>query len=456
MKKSKLNKKLDKTKSVKSMKSSKRIKCGIYMSSLMDSYDAVSFFNGLVFFAPVSLLVRTQAGVSQSMFFLLQALLSAITFLGEIPTGFLTDRIGYKRSLVLSQSLLLLARCLLFVSFLCKSPVLFAIEAVVEGLSYCFLSGTDSAYLYEVYGNEAYLSKTAHASNCGTAGFLISTLSYVIIYQCGIEGLLLSTMAAGTAAVLFSATLKAEPSKNKQTYYAKENETENETENEPENKNSAKKETCAFNIEETAKQDNEKTTKQGEHSIKQLLSVMKHPKAFLFASALSIFQVSWLLINFFYVEKLGECEISPEWMSAVILGYSAVEMLAEPIIRKLGTSFSKKWARRFGILCGVGFLAFGFASKRTLILPLMLILPLLLKLPEYFVMEQENVLVDLLGVKTQRAAALSILNMGVSIIEILALFASAALTAVGIGWCFLGVGVLLIICMLCIFGIDNQ
>ncbi len=410
MKKSKLNK-------IKKIKSIKRIKCGIHMLSLMDSYDAVSFFNGLVFFAPVSLLVRTQAGVSQSMFFLLQALLSAITFLGEIPTGFLTDRIGYKRSLVLSQSLLLLARSLLFVSFLCKSPVLFAIEAAVEGLSYCFSSGTDSAYLYEVYGNEAYLSKTAHASNCGTAGFLISTLSYVIIYHlCGIEGLLLSTMAAGTAAAIFSIKLKPEPSKNKQTYYAKENETE----------------------------------KQEDHSIRKLLSVMKHPRALLFASALSIFQVSWLLINFFYVEKLGECGISPEWMSAVILGYSAVEMLAEPIIRKLGTSFSKRWARRFGILCGVGFLAFGFVSKRILILLLMLILPLLLKLPEYFVMEQENVLVDLLGVKEQRAAALSVLNMGVSIIEILALFASAALTAVGIGWCFLGVGVLLIICMLCV------
>lgn len=106
----------------------------------MDSYDAVSFFNGLVFFAPVSLLVRTQAGVSQSMFFLLQALLSVITFLGEIPTGFLTDRIGYKRSLVLSQGLLLLARFLLFVSFICKSPVLFSVEAIVEGLSYCFVS----------------------------------------------------------------------------------------------------------------------------------------------------------------------------------------------------------------------------------------------------------------------------------------------------------------------------
>ncbi len=93
----------------------------------MDSYDAVSFFNGLVFFAPVSLLVRTQAGVSQSMFFLLQALLSVITFLGEIPTGFLTDRIGYKRSLVLSQGLLLLARFLLFVQFhLQKSSTFFS------------------------------------------------------------------------------------------------------------------------------------------------------------------------------------------------------------------------------------------------------------------------------------------------------------------------------------------
>ena len=303
--------------------------------------------------------------------------------------------------------------------------------------------------MYEMYGNEAYLSKIAHASNCGTAGFLISTLSYVIIYHlCGIEGLLLSTIAAGIAAAVFSVKLKAEPSKNKQICYAEENETEN--------KNSAKKETCAFDIEETVKVKIEEMEKQEDHPIRKLLSVMKHPKAFLFASALSIFQVSWLLINFFYVEKLGECGISPEWMSAVILGYSAMEMLAEPIIRKLGTSFSKKWARRFGILCGVGFLTFGFVSKRTLILPLMLILPLLLKLPEYFVMEQENILVDLLGVKTQRAAALSILSMGVSIMEVLALFASALLTAVGIGWCFIGVGMILIICMLCIFGIDNQ
>lgn len=42
----------------------------------MDNLDAVSFFNGLVFFSPVALLVRTETGISVNDFFVLQALLS--------------------------------------------------------------------------------------------------------------------------------------------------------------------------------------------------------------------------------------------------------------------------------------------------------------------------------------------------------------------------------------------
>ena len=57
----------------------------------MDAYDGMSLCGGLVFFAPVALLVRTQAGISETRFFLLQALLSGIIALGELPTGHLTD-----------------------------------------------------------------------------------------------------------------------------------------------------------------------------------------------------------------------------------------------------------------------------------------------------------------------------------------------------------------------------
>ena len=59
-------------------------------------YDMVCLFGGLVFFAPVALLVRTQAGVRESEIFLLQALLSCITAMGEVPFGHITDKKGYK------------------------------------------------------------------------------------------------------------------------------------------------------------------------------------------------------------------------------------------------------------------------------------------------------------------------------------------------------------------------
>ena len=134
-----------------------------------DSYDGVCFLNGLVFFAPVALLVRTLAGVSEHIFFLLQALLSGVIFLGEIPTGFITDKIGYRKSLIWAQVLLFGARSLLLAAFVSRSLALFVVEAVVEGIAVCFTSGTGSAYLYALYGENGYLAKTAHAGNFGTA-----------------------------------------------------------------------------------------------------------------------------------------------------------------------------------------------------------------------------------------------------------------------------------------------
>ena len=184
-----------------------------------DSYDGVCFLNGLVFFAPVALLVRTQAGVSEHVFFLLQALLSGVIFLGEIPTGFITDKIGYRKSLILAQVLLLGARSLLLAAFVSRSLALFVVEAVVEGTAACFTSGTGSAYLYDLYGENGYLVKTAHAENFGTAGFIISTVAYAGIYKIsGMEGLLITTVVMDIIAVVCSFYLRSESSKTKKHF----------------------------------------------------------------------------------------------------------------------------------------------------------------------------------------------------------------------------------------------
>lgn len=365
-----------------------------------DSYDGVCFLNGLVFFAPVALLVRTQAGVSEHIFFLLQALLSGVIFLGEIPTGFITDKIGYRKSLILAQVLLFGARSLLLAAFVSRSLALFVVEAVVEGIAACFTSGTGSAYLYDLYGENGYLVKTAHAENFGTAGFIISTVAYAGIYKIsGMEGLLITTVVMDIIAVVCSFFLRSESSK---TVIADRKEV-------------------------------------------QILAVFKNKKAFLFVISLAIFSIAWLLINFFYVEKLENCGLPVEWMSLIILSYSAVQMLAEPILGKLsdgknGKSGRKKLPAVTAVTAGVAFLLFGVIKFRAAVLLLMLILPLLLNLPEYLLMDLENQFVDEAECGSQRAATLSVLNMGVNLVEILTLSASAFLTKIGIQWCFVFVG----------------
>lgn len=365
-----------------------------------DSYDGVCFLNGLVFFAPVALLVRTQAGVSEHVFFLLQALLSGVIFLGEIPTGFITDKIGYRKSLILAQVLLLGARSLLLAAFVSRSLVLFVVEAVVEGIAACFTSGTGSAYLYALYGENGYLAKTAHAGNFGTAGFIISTVAYAGIYKIsGMEGLLITTVVMDIIAVVCSFFLRSESSK---AVIADRKEV-------------------------------------------QILAIFKNKKAFLFVISLAIFSIAWLLINFFYVVKLENCGLPVECMSLIILSYSAVQMLAEPILGKLsdgknGKSGRKKMLAVTAVTAGVAFLLFGVIKFRAAVLLLMLILPLLLNLPEYLLMDLENQFVDETECGSQRAATLSVLNMGVNLVEILTLSASAFLTKIGIQWCFVFVG----------------
>ena len=326
--------------------------------------------------------------------------MSGVIFLGEIPTGFITDKIGYRKSLILAQVLLLGARSLLLAAFVSRSLVLFVVEAVVEGIAACFTSGTGSAYLYALYGENGYLAKTAHAGNFGTAGFIISTVAYAGIYKIsGMEGLLITTVVMNIIAVVCSFYLRSESSK---TVIADRKEV-------------------------------------------QILAVFKNKKAFLFVISLAIFSIAWLLINFFYVEKLENCGLPVEWMSLIILSYSAVQMLAEPILGKLsdgknGKSSREKLPAVTAAAAGVAFLLFGVVKFRAAVLLLMLILPLLLNLPEYLLMNLENQFVDEAECGSQRAATLSVLNMGVNLVEILTLSASAFLTKIGIQWCFVFVG----------------
>ena len=318
------------------------------------------------------------------------------------------------------------ARSLLLAAFVSRSLALFVVEAVVEGTATCFTSGTGSAYLYDLYGENGYLVKTAHAENFGTAGFIISTVAYAGIYKIsGMEGLLITTVVMDIIAVVCSFFLRSESSK---TIIADRKEMR-----------------LQADIRQQENSGDTMQKKQEKDSIRQILAIFKNKKAFLFVISLAIFSIAWLLINFFYVVKLENCGLPVECMSLIILSYSAVQMLAEPILEKLpvgknGKSGRKKLLAVTAVTAGVAFLLFGVIKFRAAVLLLMLILPLLLNLPEYLLMDLENQFVDETECGSQRAATLSVLNMGVNLVEILTLSASAFLTKIGIQWCFVFVG----------------
>jgi len=380
------------------------------MFKKFDNYDGVCFFNGLIFYAPVALLIRTQAGVSNATFFMLQALLSLAVFVGEIPTGFITDKIGYKKSIISAQITMLLSRITLLLAFAFHSIWLFVLEAVMEGIGGCLSSGACEAYIYSTYGETAFVKKSAHSANYGTIGFIISTITYVFIYQYfDMDGLLISTIVSGILAVLF-----------------------------------------AIGLDEcNEKSPCETGDKNHSPDISRIMELFKNHNSRSIMLILSIFSVIWILINFFYVDKLTSLGISEEWISGIILGYSLIEMLAEPIVSWGEKVVKTRLFTAFCALSGLAVVMLGIPQNKAVSIIVMCITPLLVSVAEYLIMERENKLIDDLNMHENRAASLSAMNMGVNIVEIAALFLSSMFSLAAVKWCFVLTGSTLVIISIC-------
>ena len=362
---------------------------------------AVSFFDGLVFFAPVSLLVRTTAGVTVSQFFLLQAAIACTVLAAELPAGRLTDRIGCRSTIVLCEGGFLAARALLLAAFLNRSLPLFVLEAAVEGLAISFESGTRSAYLYLTVPPELYLTRTARVENWGTAGFIASTVCYAGLYALwGLTGLLAATVCTSALAFLSALRLPQEPA-------------------------------------------HKAASQTRQRPAAGLLRALRGRKALVLIATLAAVSMGQLLVNFFYADKLRACGLREEWMTPLILGYSALGLVSEPVLARIPAGQRAAALAGFFLAAGAAMLALGFVNAAGPAILLMLALPLLLRVPACLLERFQNDLVDELGEGERRAELLSAFNMSGSFLEVVFLVGSAAVAAAGAAFCFGAVGLLL-------------
>ena len=357
----------------------------------------MNLFSNLIFYAPVALLVRTNKGITMSQFFILQAILSITCMAFEFPLGILTDKIGLKKSIVLGQFIMLIARITLI---LANNFWVFAIEAFFEGIAFALNSGTVSAYIYNLFGEHNYSNNISKFYNFGTIAFILSTVLFPFINsKFNIEGLIIVTIVANFISFLVSVFLPNSTSKD---------------------------------------DDVEKINII--HSIKKLASDKKFREIILIVSLINL---SFLLVNFFYVQILIENGYSENIISPLILVYSAIQLSQPYIIRFMGEKNSSKKIQKMSFIASIFFIMICFVKKAPLIL-FMVILPTILSVLGVFVEKYQNNYVDEIQLKDYRATILSAFNFFADLFEVVFLLLNSYISSFNYKYVFLFISLLFI------------
>ncbi len=144
------------------------------MSRNVRLYPWFSFFRNLIFWQGVWFLFF-QEQLSASEAILLYALYDIATTVLEVPSGYLSDRIGRRPTLILSMLVTLIGSGLLVLGG--GFPV-YAAAQICLGAGMAFASGTDSALLYESLEREGRGNEVAsHEMRAWRASFSALALS---------------------------------------------------------------------------------------------------------------------------------------------------------------------------------------------------------------------------------------------------------------------------------------
>lgn len=336
--------------------------------------EIMFFFSGIVFYAPVAMLIRTGRGISISQFLILQAIVSFSILFFEIPLGCLTDRIGYKYSMILSSFFILVAR---FFLLFANSFYVFAFESFLEGICFAFSSGTISSYLYVVFGEENFAKRSSILQNFSSVGFIVSTVGFFFINKyMNIDYLIMYTIFANITSLIFCFLIPKE-----------------------------------------------KSLEEAEEINKNYILKLLNKNTFKFIIINSILSLSTILINFFYVVIIEKIGLKSENLMFVILAYTFFELLAYKIIEIFNEKNLTRNTFVFSTICGVLFLVIPFL-KTYVVLVFMVLLPLMLSVLGTYVEKLENMYVDTIK-SNKRASLLSIFSMGANGMDVCFLFVSS-------------------------------
>lgn len=155
---------------------------------------AVSFLQGMVFYAPIATLYRQSRGISVFQITLIESISLVVCLLLEVPWGFVADRIGYRKTLIFCNLLYVLSKVVFWQA---HSFGMFLAERLMLSVIISGLSGCDSAFLYLSAGGEKCTCTQkifGIYTAMGTAGMLTATVVYSLFLKGNYDLTALSTV----------------------------------------------------------------------------------------------------------------------------------------------------------------------------------------------------------------------------------------------------------------------
>jgi MFS family permease len=159
----------------------------------------------LVFYGSVATLYRQASGLTVFEITLIESISLAAMLLLEIPWGYLSDRIGYKRTLVLCNFLFFLSK-LIFWKADCFGA--FLAERLLLSIVLSGLSGCDSAFLYLQMEDKNPKKVFSIYSVSGTAGLLLAAVTFSLFLSSNLRQTAFFTCITYAAAFLLSLFLR--------------------------------------------------------------------------------------------------------------------------------------------------------------------------------------------------------------------------------------------------------
>ena len=164
-------------------------------------FYVLAFVQGLIFVSSVATLYRTNNGITLWEMGIIESIFAFLIIVFEIPWGYIADRIGYKRTIIIANAFYFLSK---LVFYLANSFNTFLLERVLLALALSGLSGVDSNLLYLSLDNKDDATKVyAIQGAFGTLGMVVSSLSFSYLLNTNMRlGALITSVAYLIAVVL--------------------------------------------------------------------------------------------------------------------------------------------------------------------------------------------------------------------------------------------------------------